>query len=233
MNMKSYLIGISVTGAIAFMPFSVLADWKEGWTGDVRYKYVVSSDGNGSDTDTSSNQLVTFNGDAVDGESGFGFAIGKKIDNIGISLAYERMGVTADLTGSIQADGDLQLDTKSDFDIDTWMLEVDYTIAINDSFSGNLLAGIGQSTFDFSANSTRILRADGSVLNVGDTSDNTETTIRLGAGVGYKLSDRATLLTMLQYTDYGTADLKSDNGAITTGLDVETTELSVRVKFNF
>ncbi|HBZ19127.1 MAG TPA: hypothetical protein DEO41_06985 [Betaproteobacteria bacterium] len=113
------------------------------------------------------------------------------------------------------------------------MLEVDYTIAINDSFSGNLLAGIGQSTFDFSANSTRILRADGSVLNVGDTSDNTETTIRLGAGVGYKLSDRATLLTMLQYTDYGTADLKSDNGAITTGLDVETTELSVRVKFNF
>jgi opacity protein-like surface antigen len=233
MNMKSYLIGISVTGAIAFMPFSVLADWKEGWTGDVRYKYVVSSDANGSDTDTSSNQLVTFNGDAVDGESGFGFAIGKKIDNIGISLAYERMGVTADLTGSIQADGDLQLDTKSDFDIDTWMLEVDYTIAINDSFSGNLLAGIGQSTFDFSANSTRILRADGSVLNVGDTSDNTETTIRLGAGVGYKLSDRATLLTMLQYTDYGTADLKIDNGAITTGLDVETTELSVRVKFNF
>jgi opacity protein-like surface antigen len=143
------------------------------------------------------------------------------------------MGVTADLTGSIQADGDLQLDTKSDFDIDTWMLEVDYTIAINDSFSGNLLAGIGQSTFDFSANSTRILRADGSVLNVGDTSDNTETTIRLGAGVGYKLSDRATLLTMLQYTDYGTADLKIANGATTTGLDVETTELSVRVKFNF
>ena len=78
MNMKSYLIGISVTGAIAFMPFSVLADWKEGWTGGVRYKYVVSSDANGSDTDTSSNQLVTFNGDAVDAESGFGFAIGKK-----------------------------------------------------------------------------------------------------------------------------------------------------------
>lgn len=234
MNMKSYLIGISVTGAIAFMPFSVLADWKEGWTGDVRYKYVVSSDAGGTDTVTGdNNEFVAFNGDAVDGESGLGFAIGKKIDNIGVSLAYERMGVTYDLTGSVQADGDVDLGSKVDFDIDTWMLEVDYTIVINDSFSGNLLAGIGQSTFDFSANSTRILRADGSVLNVGDTSDNTETTIRLGAGVGYKLSDRATLLTMLQYTDYGTADLKIANGATTTGVDVETTELSVRVKFNF
>ena len=68
MNMKSYLIGISVTGAIAFMPFSVLADWKEGWTGDVRYKYVVSSDAGGTDTVTGdNNEFVAFNGDAVDG----------------------------------------------------------------------------------------------------------------------------------------------------------------------
>ncbi|MDA0831378.1 MAG: hypothetical protein O3A05_09365 [Proteobacteria bacterium] len=79
MNMKSYLIGISVTGAIAFMPFSVLADWKEGWTGDVRYKYVVSSDAGGTDTVTGdNNEFVAFNGDAVDGDSGLGFAIGKK-----------------------------------------------------------------------------------------------------------------------------------------------------------
>ena len=63
--------------------------------------------------------------------------------------------------------------------------------------------------------------------------DNSDTSIRFGAGLGYKLSETTTLLTMVQYTNYGTAELKTGGNASTTSVDVEATELSVRVKFDF
>jgi len=146
------------------------------------------------------------------------------------------MGVTYDLTGSAQADGDVFLSgTESDFDLDTLMLEIDYTGQINETFDWNVLAGIGQTTFDFATNGTRIPAANGTTTIAGNAADNSDTSIRFGAGLGYKLSETTTLLTMVQYTNYGTADLKVGAGAAltTTSVDVEATELSVRVKFDF
>ena len=115
------------------------------------------------------------------------------------------------------------------------MLEIDYTQQINESLNWTALAGIGQTTFDFSANSTRIPAANGTTTIVGNVADNSDTSIRFGAGLGYKLSETTTLLTMVQYTNYGTADVKIGSGAglTTTSVDVEATELSVRVKFDF
>ena len=81
------------------------------------------------------------------------------------------MGVTYDLSGSVQADGDVQLSgTESDFDVDTFMLEVDYTQQINESLNWTCMAGIGQTTFDFSANGTRIPAANGTTTIVGNVS---------------------------------------------------------------
>ena len=123
--------------------------------------------------------------------------------------------------------------SESDFDVDTFMLEIDYTQQINESLNWTALAGIGQTTFDFSANNTRIPAADGTTTIVGNVADNSDTSIRFGAGLGYKLSETTTLLTMVQYTNYGTAELKTGGNASITSVDVEATELSVRVKFDF
>ena len=207
------------------------------WTADIRFNYALTSDAGGSDQDVGDdNEIATFNGDGIEGETGFGFAVGKRFDDIGVSIAYEAMGASYDLSGSVQADGDIFLPgTESDFDVDTFMLEIDYTAKINEAFDWNVLAGIGQTTFDFSANGTRIPAADGTTTSVGNVADNSDTSIRFGAGVGYKLSDTATLLTMVQYTNYGTAELKVGAGAAltTTSVDVEATELSMRIKFDF
>ena len=207
------------------------------WTADLRLNYAITSDAGGSDQDVGdNNHITTFNGDGIEGESGLGFSIGKRFDNVAVSLAYETMGVNYDISGSIQADGDVQLPgTESDFDVDIFMLEVDLIGEINETFDWNVLAGIGQATFDFGANSTTIPRAAGAPAIVGSASDNTDTAIRFGAGVSFDLSDSTTLLTMLQYTNYGSADLVIGAGAgqTTTSVDVEATELSLRIKFDF
>lgn len=207
------------------------------WVADIRVNYVLTSDVGGSDQDVGDdNEIVTFNGDGIEGDSGFGFAVGKRFDDLSVSLAYETMGVTYDLTGSVQADGDVFLSgTESDFDVDTFMLEVDYTQQINEALNWTVLAGVGQTTFDFSVNGTSIPAANGTTRFLGNVADNSDTSIRFGAGLGYKLSETTTLLTMVQYTNYGTAELKTGAGAsvTTTSMDVEATELSVRVKFDF
>jgi opacity protein-like surface antigen len=207
------------------------------WIADIRFNYAITSDVGGTDQDIGDDsEIVTFNGDGIEGSSGFGFAVGKRFDNMGVSLAYESMGVTYDLSGSVQANGTVQLPgTDSDYDVDTFMLEIDYTGQINEAFDWNVLAGIGQTTFDFGANGISIPRADGTVAIVGEPSDNSDTSMRIGAGIGYKLSETATLLTMLQYTNYGTAESKIGTGANQTTLtmDVEATELSMRVRFDF
>lgn len=230
--MKTFLVVLSSV-ALLGSPLAALADW----TADIRFNYALTSDVGGSDQDVGDdNEIATFNGDGIEGESGFGFAVGKRFDNIGVSVAYEAMGATYDLSGSVQADGDIFLPgTESDFDVDTFMLEIDYTAKINEAFDWNVLAGIGQTTFDFSANGTRIPAADGTTTNAGNVADNSDTSIRFGAGLGYKLSETTTLLTMIQYTNYGSAELKVGTGAAltTTTVDVEATELSMRVKFNF
>ena len=229
---KRQLIMISAA-AVAVSPLAASADW----TADLRLNYAITSDVGGSDQDVGDgNHLATFNGDGIEGDSGFGFAVGKRFDDLSVSLAYETMGVTYDLTGSVQADGDVQLPgTESDFDAETFMLEIDYTQQINESLNWTALAGIGQTTFDFSANNTRVPLANGTTFITGNVADNSDTSIRFGAGLGYKLSETTTLLTMVQYTNYGTADIKIGSGAdlTTTSVDVEATELSVRVKFDF
>jgi len=227
---KRQLIMISAA-AVAVSPLAASADW----TADLRFNYAITSDAGGSDQDVGDdNEVVTFNGDGIEGDSGFGFAVGKRFDDLSVSLAYETMGVTYDLSGSVQADGDVFLSgTESDFDVDTFMLEVDYTQQINESLNWTMLAGVGQTTFDFSANGTRIPAANGTTTIVGNVADNSDTSIRFGAGLGYKLSETTTLLTMLQYTNYGTAELKTGGNASITSVDVEATELSVRVKFDF
>lgn len=237
MKTKNTTVALLSAGLVGLLPALAAADWSDDLMMDVRFNYAITSDVGGSDQDVGDdNEIVTFNGDGIEGDSGFGFAVGKRFDDLSVSLAYETMGVTYDLSGSVQADGVVFLSgTESDFDVDTFMLEVDYTQQINESLNWTMLAGVGQTTFDFSANGTRIPAANGTTTIVGNVADNSDTSIRFGAGLGYKLSETTTLLTMVQYTNYGTAELKVGAGAdlTTTSVDVESTELSVRVKFDF
>ena len=235
MKTKNTTVALLSAGLVGLLPALAAADWSDDLMMDVRFNYAITSDVGGSDQDVGDdNEIVTFNGDGIEGDSGFGFAVGKRFDDLSVSLAYETMGVTYDLSGSVQADGDVQLPgTESDLDVDTFMLELDYTQQINESLKWTVLAGIGHTSFDFSANSTRIPAADGTTTIVGNVADNSDTSIRFGAGLGYKLSETTTLLTMVQYTNYGTAELKIGAEPRTTFVDVEATELSVRVKFDF
>ena len=230
---------LSFLPVLALLSVSTIthAKWSDDLTADIRFSYVLTSDPGGSDQDNGDdNEIVTFNGDAIEGESGVGFAIGKRFDAVGVSLAYETIGGAYDLSGSVEADGDILLPgTEADIDVETFMLEIDYTWEINEILDWNVLAGMGQTTFDFSTNGTRLPLANGTTFLTGNDVDNSDTSIRFGAGISYQLSDSASLLTMLQYTNYGTAELKTGTGAAetTTSMDVESTEVSMRIKFDF
>jgi opacity protein-like surface antigen len=216
-------------------PMVASADWTDDWMMDVRFNYALTSDVGGTDQDIGDNQhAVTFNGDGIEGESGFGIAFGKRFDNVGISLAYEPASYDYDAAGTVQADGSVFTQFSAPIDMDTWMLELDYSIDMSDSVAFNLLAGIGSTEFDTGTVSPVSVDNSAPGSQATDAVTNSDTSIRFGAGVTYSFSETVALITLLQYTDYGTANMQITDGQTTvTNFDVEATQLSMRLRFMF
>jgi len=229
-----------VTGAIAVAalmgsPLAASADWTDDWMMDIRFNYAMTSDVGGTDPDIGDNQhAVTFNGDGIEGESGFGISVGKRFENLGVSLAYEPASYDYDAAGTVRADGSVFTQFTAPVDMDTWMIEVDYSVDMSDSFAFNLMAGIGSTEFDAGTVSPVEVDNGGAGSQATDAVTNSDTSIRFGAGVTVNLSETVALITLLQYTDYGTADVQVTDGQTTVStFDVEATQLSMRLRFMF
>jgi len=233
-----------VTGAIAIAalmgsPMVASADWMM----DLRYNYAMMSDSSGSDPNTDLNDSITsFNGDGIEGESSFGIAIGKSFGDMSLSLAYESMSGEYDISGSTLADGTLINAGTEAFDMDNFMLELGVNNGLTESVGLVGLVGLGITQFDTEANRISGLVANGvartaAVANQGNVAQSSDDiSMRIGGGVEFKFAENVSLLTLLQYTNYGSYDsaLQADDGTIRkTEVDVEATELSMRLRFMF
>jgi opacity protein-like surface antigen len=105
-------------------------------------------------------------------------------------------------------------------------------IDVNEAFAWNLLFGIGETEFD--AGTITLGTIAGTASAAADAVTNTDTATRFGVGLTYKMSESAALITMLQYTDYGTVDVHVTDGQTSvTSFDFEATQLSMRLRFMF
>ena len=233
-----------ITGAIALTamlgsPMVASADWMM----DLRYNYAMMSDSSGSDPNTDLTDSVTsFNGDGIEGESSFGIAVGKSFGDMSVSLAYESMSGEMDLSGTTLRDGTLINSGKEAFDMENFMLELGLNNGLTESVALVGVVGLGITSFDNEANRNSGLVANGTAVgaaaanagNVGSSSD--DISMRIGGGVEFKFAETVSLLTLLQYTNYGSYEsaLQADDGTIRkSDADVEATELSMRLRFMF
>ena len=235
MKTKNTTAALLSAGLVGLLPALASADWSDDLMMDVRFNYAITSDVGGTDQDIGDNQhAVAFNGDGIEGESGFGISVGKRFENLGVSLAYEPASYDYDAKGTVRADGSVFTQFLTPLDMDTWMVEVDYSIDMSDSYAVNLMAGIGSTKFDAGTISPVEVDNTGAGIQATDAVTNSDTTIRFGAGVTVNLSETVALITLLQYTDYGTANLQITDGQTTvTTFDVEATQLSMRLRFVF
>ena len=233
-----------VTGAIALTtmlasPLVASADWMM----DLRYNYAVMSDTSGSDPNTDLADFTSsFNGDGIEGESSFGIGIGKSFGDMSVSLAYESMSGETDVSGTTLGDGTLLNAGKEAFDMENFMLELGLNSGLTESIALVGMVGLGVTSFDNEANRISGLVANGAAVgaaqanagNVGSSSD--DISMRIGGGVEFKFAETVSLLTLLQYTNYGSYEsaLQADDGTIRKAdVDVEATELSMRLRFMF
>ena len=243
MKTKNTTVALLSAGLVGLLPALASADWSNDWMMDLRYNYALMSDTSGSDPNTDlSDHTTNFNGDGIEGENSFGIALGKSFDDMFLSLAYESMSGEYDISGSILANGTLVNAGTEAFDMENFMLELGVRNGLNESVDVVGLVGIGITQFDTDVNRLSGIVADGVALsaaqanggNVGDSSD--DISMRIGGGVEFKFAENVSLLTLLQYTNYGSYDsaLQADDGTIRrTEADVEATELSMRLRFMF
>ena len=233
-----------VTGAIALTtmlgsPIVASADWMM----DLRYNYAMMSDSSGSDPNTDlADSVTSFNGDGIEGESSFGIAVGKSFGDMSVSLAYESMSGEMDLSGTTLTNGTLINSGKEAFDMENVMLELGLNNGLTESVALVGVVGLGITSFDNEANRNSGIVANGTALgaaaanagNVGSSSD--DISMRIGGGVEFKFAETVSLLTLLQYTNYGSYEsaVQAGDGTIRKAdVDVEATEVSMRLRFMF
>ena len=243
MKTKNTTVALLSAGLVGLLPALASADWSNDWMMDLRYNYALMSDTSGSDPNTDLGDHTTnFNGDGIEGENSFGIALGKSFDDMFLSLAYESMSGEYDISGSTLADGTLISAGTEAFDMENFMLELGVRNGLNESVDVVGLVGIGITQFDTDVNRLSGIVANGVALsaaqandgNVGDSSD--DISMRIGGGVEFKFAENVSLLTLLQYTNYGSYDsaVQADDGTIRRAeSDVEATELSMRLRFMF
>ena len=244
MKTKNTTAALLSAGLVGLLPALASADWSNDWMMDLRYNYALMSDTSGSDPNTDLNDHTTgFNGDGIEGENSFGIALGKSFDDMFLSLAYESMSGEYDISGSTLANGTFINAGTEAFDMENFMLELGVRNGLNESVDVVGLVGIGITQFDTDANRSSGIVANGVALsaaqanngNVGDSSD--DISMRIGGGVEFKFAENVSLLTLLQYTNYGSYDSATQSEADGTirraEADVEATELSMRLRFMF
>ena len=115
-------------------------------------------------------------------------------------------------------------------DITNIMVELGYQVPISQNLFAIGLVGVGQAKIK-----SKTYSAAGST-GLGTAKEVTNTSARLGIGVGYKLSATTSIIGLVQQSDYGDATLNA-GAASATNLDfdseVNATEASIRLRVSF
>lgn len=179
------------------------------------------------------------------GNSTYGVAIGIRYKNWGVSLARENEN-GEDVSNDRESVNELvNWDLKVPYKRKNWMLEIDHHWSITDYFDWISVFGIGHTEYIMEENQatatavgTQGVIAPGIPFRIGLHSSSSDIAYRLGGGISYKIFDNLAFKTILQVTDYGTANLQTRDPFNADGnrgisIDSQVIELSARLQYAF
>jgi len=207
---------------------------KSDWFGELRVSHEVSDSISISDSTSGNDKMQTFRGVEVSSLTSFGAAVGKRFDNdFYLSLGLEKFGspeVKA-TGGYTTVGGDVTTLATFPFEMTNYMIEVGVANQISENFDLRLFGGLGLASAkskDWSAVTSGV---SGFASSRATTKSNTS--MRVGFGLGYKLNEETQIVTAVQYSNYGEVFWKNsdNNNGITA--KIKSVEAGVRLVFDF
>jgi opacity protein-like surface antigen len=206
---------------------------KSDWFGELRVSHEFSDSISTSDSTAGNDRMQTFKGVEVSSLTSFGAAMGKRFDNdFYVSLGLEKFSspeVKA-TGGYTTVGGDVTTSATFPFEMTNYMLEVGLTNQMSENFDLRLFGGLGLASAkskDWSAVTSGV---SGFASSRATTKSNTS--MRVGFGLGYKLSEGTELVTTVQYSNYGEVFWKNsdNNNGITS--KIKSVEAGLRLVFD-
>jgi len=197
--------------------------------GEVRISTRMSDSIDISDSTTGNDKVATVNNPELDGFTSYGFAIGKKFDETAFySVGIERVGsAKVKLDGFTNVGGTSYTTTTLPFDMTHVIAEIGIINPINNTFDVMFFAGLGYSMIETDKYTVQ------TSTNLGRGDDTSGTTLRVGLGAGYRLSEKVRLVGTAQYTDYGEGFWMNSGNVQGVTAEIKATELGLRFVFDF
>lgn len=219
-----------LSAAFVASPASAETSGASGWFAELRYQKSFSEGATSSDSGTGNLNIASSVGTKWKSLDSIGGAVGYQYSNgaTAFSLGYDNLGTsTYQATSFTNRGGTTFSNVNLPVKTTNLMLELTHKLPINENFYGIGILGIGQAKH----NSKPFTATGASNLGVGQSVSVTST--RFGFGVGYKLSDTVELMSVVQKSDYGDADIRASASTTPTKIEVSATEASIRLRYVF
>jgi hypothetical protein len=167
-------------------------------------------------------------GEEWDGIDSYGFAFGYTLENgnTNLSLGYENFGTSNwKATSFTTQGGSTSNNIVAPMKMTNMMLELSQNYPMSDKWFLTALVGFGQSTIE-----SKRYTVGSTTYGTGVETNHTST--RFGAGAGYQLSEKAKIIAMVQRSDYGSSEVKTNGGTIFE-TEAVATEAGIRLRISF
>ena len=162
----------------------------------------------------------------------YSLGIGLRNGRFQTDLIYENfgtvrwvVGTTVDRTPRTYDSGEMQIESTN------LMLQLSYDLYEYDKGAFFVTAGVGQSEHHVD---TAILNISGIQVEYADPSNFFHTSLRGGFGLRYPVSDKASLETRLNYSDYGMARVyDASTGYASYAIKMQAVEAGISLKYYF
>ena len=203
------------------------------WFVEGRYQKSISESTGFTDKDKTNTKVISATGEKFDNLDSAGVSLGKYFNDgqSSLSIGYESFGtVNKSFTTTTQQNGTVVSNVALPMDITNIMIEAGYQVPISQNLFAVGLVGVGQAKINSKPYSAAGLTGLGTAKEV------TNTSTRLGIGVGFKLSATTSIIGLVQRSNYGDATLNL-GAATDTQFDfdseVNATEASIRLRVSF
>ena len=188
------------------------ADTGGTWFGAVDFSTNLSTDV--SPEDNSGIAPIYTSGILEDIDTSWGIGLGYRYNtNIAVALRYEQADLEAGSVINYVSAASTQVTSSNDADVTNIMLEGFYIVPYSNQLEFFILGGIGEAEIETNAGFSGATQ-----LTCG--AENTDTSIRVGVGGTYFMSQTSGFYAGLTRTEYGDVNIRNHLGGACAGLSV-------------
>ncbi len=186
------------------------ADAGGTWFGAVDFSTNLSTDV--SPEDNSGVAPIYTSGISEDIDTSWGVGLGYRYNtNIAVALRYEQADLEAGNVINYVSAASTQVTSSSDADVTNIMLEGLYIVPYSEQLEFFILGGIGEAEIETHA-------AFGGATQLTCGAENTDTSIRLGIGGTYFMSQTSGFYAGITRTEYGDVNIRDHSGGACAGI---------------